>query len=107
VPWSKHTQHGRAGQCRNGGALVAYFYHATPPLGLRELPEGRQRMLENGKLKQRPTLVAFWIILEFGILLILANDQIDRIMLLILANDQIDRIMFFSWLMEVLNDSNH
>ena len=80
VPWSKHTQHGRAGQCRNGGALVAYFYHATPPLGLRELPEGRQRMLENGKLKQRPTLVAFWIILEFGILLILANDQIDRIM---------------------------
>ena len=49
----------------------------------------------------------FLIILEFGILLILANDQIDRIMLLILANDQIDRIMFFSWLMEVLNDSNH
>ncbi|CAL1150652.1 unnamed protein product, partial [Cladocopium goreaui] len=24
------------------GALVAYFYHATPPLGLRELPEGQR-----------------------------------------------------------------
>ena len=38
--WSKHR-----------GALVASFYHATPPMGLRELPEGR--MLEDGQLKDQ------------------------------------------------------